>query len=102
MLTNARAAAKAAVASLATQSSASHAQEALARLSDEWQPLSKVRLSPESGVMGFAELVAAGKAQVRFDRTGKPGQRIFYRLMPEGGASLTPRAQRRHARKATA
>lgn len=102
MLSNARAAAKVAVAELAAQSNAEHAQAALARLTEEWQPLSKVRLSPEAGTMGLSELVAAGLAQVRFDRTGKPGQRIFYRRMPEGGAALTPRAQRRHARKAAA
>lgn len=102
MLSNARAAAKTAVAFLATQSNATHAQEALSRLTDEWKPLCRLRLTPESGVAGFAELVAAGLAQVRFDRTGKPGQRIFYRRMPEGGAALTPRAQRRHSRKAAA
>jgi hypothetical protein len=102
MLTSARAGAKAAAASLAIQSNDEPAAIALSRLTTDWQPLAAIKLSAESGIRGFGELVLAGKAQARFDRNGKPGHRVFYRLMPEGGASLTPRAQRRHARKAAA
>ncbi len=102
MLSSARAGAKAAAASFATQSNAEPAEQALARLTADWQPLSKIKLHCNAGAKGFAELVWAGKAQARYDRSGRAGERIFYRLMPESGAALTPRAQRRHARKAAA
>jgi len=89
-------------AAIASASNAEPAQQALARLTNDWQPLSKIKLHCNAGAKGFAELVWAGKAQARYDRQGRAGERIFYRLMPEGGAMLTQRAQRRHARKAAA
>jgi hypothetical protein len=78
----------------------SPAEAAKAKLTPNWQPLSKLKLSPTSGIEGFRELVEAGVADVQFDRKAKAGERIQYRLRITGSEGLSPRCQRRRAKKA--
>ena len=70
---------------------------ALARLSDDWQSLEKIKLSPDSGTLGFAELVLSGRAEARHDPYAPPGQRIQYKMKTKA----TPKPHSKNSIKTT-
>jgi hypothetical protein len=57
---------------------------ALSRLTNDWQALSKIKLTPSAGARGFADLVWEGRAEVKRVPVSRGGRAVgevsYYRI----------------------